>query len=243
MNIVYGGHCDDAWLNYNSWLTALIRRTKPERVLEVGGGAVPAIPLSDLPALGIREYSVLDISQKELDKAPDGYNKICADICSNVPLQDEYDLVISRMLAEHVRDPRKFHSNIRQLLSQGGRAFHFFPTMFCSAYIANRLIPERLGWKLLKLISPDRTQSGQKDKFPAYYRWCFGPVPWQISRLKKLGYEVESYTGFFGHSYYNRIPLLGAAHKWFTSRLMRKPNPYFTTVVYLVLIRTQESLG
>ena len=235
MNVSYG-HLTTAWDGYPEFLRKLIQRVQPTRVLEVGGGAKPSIELSELAELGIGEYSVLDISADELTKAPVGYTKIHADICAEgLQLPGQYDLIFSRMLAEHVHSPRIFHHNIRELLSPNGRAFHFFATMFCPVYLLNRLLPRALTERLVLWSAPDRTKDGDNDSFPAYYRWCYGPVNWQVRRFEELGYDVEIYNGFFGHGYYNKIPVIRDGHRWLTNRLLRHPNPYFTTVAYLVL--------
>src|SRR5947207_715003 len=126
MNIAYG-HIDPAWDGYHRTLISIIKAAKPKRVLEVGGGAHPALQLSELQPLGINEYAILDISERELSKAPIGYNKICQDISgSNLSLTGKYDLIISKMLAEHIKNPCQFHQNIFNILSPDGRAFHFF---------------------------------------------------------------------------------------------------------------------
>lgn len=230
------GHVVGAWDGYDEWLRRLVRDVRPTRLLEVGAGATPSIALSELDLLGVREYSILDISRDELDKASVGYKKICADISAKyLALGGGYDLIFSRMLAEHVRVPETFHRNIYNLLSPGGRAFHFFATMFSPVYMLNRVLPEVLTEKLVffaEQANPNRT-----NKFPAYYRWCYGPVSWQIRRFEHLGFQVELYKGFFGHGYYNKIPVLKEVHQWLTARLLRKPNPYLTTVAYLVLRR------
>ena len=53
---------------------------------------------------------VLDISGAELPKAPDTYHKVLADIASSdFDISDRYDLIISKMLAEHISDAEQFH--------------------------------------------------------------------------------------------------------------------------------------
>ncbi len=97
------GHLTEAWDGYRDWLVSLIRTTSPKRILEVGGGANPALSLEEVAALGVNEYTVLDISERELAKSPSGYVKICADICSDgLPLKLNYDLIISRSRNESV---------------------------------------------------------------------------------------------------------------------------------------------
>lgn len=236
------GHLKDAWDGYHEFLLSLIRASAPKRILEVGGGANPALSLTKLCPLGVSEYAVLDISERELARTPSGYRKICADVCADsLPVRAGYDLIISRMLAEHVRYPRRFHRNVFDLLAAGGRAFHFFPTLLCPVFLANALIPERIGFRLLRLFTPE-TVRDPREKFPAYYRWTYGPVEFQIRRFEQMGYEVEMYKGFFGHGYYDRIPAVRDIHRGLTSLLLRHPVPLLTSSAYLVLRRPMEAL-
>jgi SAM-dependent methyltransferase len=228
------GHSDRVFRGYRDDLLELIRAIGPQKVVEIGGGAVPAIPLSDLSDLGIEEYAVLDISKEELEKAPAGYTKLVFDICEGQP-PSGFDLAISHYLAEHVPNAQKFHQNVFRMLNPGGRAFHCFPTMFSLPYLANLLIPEGIGQKMVTWTDRNRQQSGTQGKFPAKYKWCFGPTRSNIARFKSLGYEVESYQGFFGHYYYGKIPPLHWLHRMKTSLLLKHPIPQLTTVAYVVL--------
>lgn len=232
--VVSYGHSDRVFKGYRYDLIDLIKSVKPKKIIEIGGGASPAIPLSDLSALGIEEYAVLDISQSELDKAPAGYTKIVCDVCGD-DVPSGFDLAISHYLAEHVPDGRKFHQNVFKMLNTGGRAFHCFPTMFSLSYAANLLIPEGLGQKLVTWGDPQRKQDGKQGKFPARYSWCFGPTRSNIKRFQRIGYEIESYQGFFGHYYYGKIKPLHWLHKLKTAFLLKHPIPQLTTVAYLTL--------
>lgn len=233
MRISYG-HADRVYKGYRDDLVELVRSIRPNRVVEIGGGASPAIPLCDLASLGINEYAVLDISPEELDKAPGGYTKLICDVCGdNVPTG--FDLAISHCLAEHVPNGKKFHQNVFQMLNPGGRAFHCFPTMFSLPFLANLMIPEGIGQKMLTWADHTRAQAGTQGKFPAKYKWCFGPTRSSIARFESVGYEIESYQGFFGHYYYGKIPPLHWLHKKKTALLLKHPVPQLTTVAYVVL--------
>jgi hypothetical protein len=139
------------------------------------------------------------------------------------------------MLAEHVPDAHRFHRNVYEILRPGGVAFHFFPTLYALPLLANRLIPERASVAALRVFSPrDPVKEG---KFPAYYRWCRGPNTTLMRRFEELGYEVEEYDGFFGHDYYDRIPIVRSLHRWMTQFLVRYPVRWLTCVAYLILRR------
>jgi hypothetical protein len=235
MNVSYG-HIDDAYRGYPAQLSGLMDAIRPRRVIEIGGGATPSLGVEEIQQRGIADYSILDISESELAKSPDGYTKVVGDICAERPnIAGGYDFAFSRFLAEHVPDGRRFHQNIFALLNPGGVAFHFFPTMFCFAYAANMVIPESIGQKILTMLDKNRSQEGTAAKFPAHYHWCTGPTEKSISRLRGVGYEIDQYSGFFGHYYYSKFPGLWQIHKAKTAHLLKHPNPRFTSLAYLVL--------
>lgn len=193
------------------------------------------LTLEALRELGLEEYTVLDVSAVELAKAPEGYRKLQADICGELSgAPENFDLVFSKMLAEHIPDAAAFHRNVLRLLRPGGLAFHFFPTLYALPFVVNRWLPERLAAHLLNILSP---RDGYRHaKFPAYYRWCRGPTPSQLSALSGLGYEVVSYVGFFGHeSYWKRVPPIARLSAWLSKWLLRHPNPWLTSFAWVTL--------
>jgi SAM-dependent methyltransferase len=229
------GYQIDAYTSYDATLKGLIESNNCRSICEVGGGANPALPLEYVTARRLKYY-LLDIAPGELAKAPPGYEKIVADISGEtVPTGGPFDLVFSKMLAEHVRDARRFHRNVYELLRPGGVAFHFFPTLYALPLLANRLLPERLSAFAQRLFSP--RDPVRDAKFPAYYRWCRGPTKAQIRRFENLGYLVEEYDGYFGHGYYDRVPFVRSLHRLLVAALVRFPVPWFTSVAYLILRR------
>lgn len=228
----------EAWEGFGPFLEELINENKLKKICDVGGGANPVLSEEYIKERSI-DYSLLDISETELKKAPENYHKILGDIASpNLELDQKYDLVFSKMLAEHIYDAKQFHKNVLNSLEQNGFAVHFFPTLYTLPFIANYLFPERLASFLLNKLAPrDRHQF---EKFPAYYRWCRGPSRRQIEKFNSLGYTVVEYRGFFGHSgYYNKIDVLKKVHNWKTRYLLRHPNPNFTSFAYIVLQKAQ----
>jgi SAM-dependent methyltransferase len=239
MNIRYANF-EEAWGSYDTFLQTLIERTGAKRVLEVGGGANPALPLDFVLRQGL-EYTILDISLDELGKAPNDYMKVQGDISSpslDLPERD-YDLVFSKMLAEHIQNGETFHRNVYRLLGSSGRAFHFFPTLYAPPFMFNRLLPERLAEQVLNLLQSGREESGKNKKFPAYYSWCRGPTRKQMRRFSGLGYQVEEYIGFFGHDpYYSKFPLLLRLHRTLSKWLERHPIPLLCSFTYVILRKT-----
>jgi SAM-dependent methyltransferase len=232
---------DEAASGYQAYLQQLIESRGVRSICDIGGGANPFLPLSYIQEKGLH-YTVLDISESELAKAPAEYRKIAADIAAtDCPLQPrQFDLVFSRMLAEHIQDAPRFHANIRHILTPGGIAVHFFPTLYALPFLVNRLIPEWLSDPLLSLFAPrDRFQ---RAKFPAYYQWCRGPTRRQFRRLASAGLDVVEYIGFFGHKgYYRRLPGIRTLHRLLSTLLVRYPIPQLTSYAYLVVCPATDS--
>jgi SAM-dependent methyltransferase len=233
--VISYGRFEEAWKGHHAKLSGLVEMHGAKRLCDIGGGANPVLTEKYVAERGL-DYTLLDISQEELDKAPPQYHKVRADICRpDTKLGGGFDLAFSKMLAEHVRDGEAFHSNVRDLLRPGGRAFHFYPTLYSPPFVANWLMPERLSSALLDLFAPrDRVQHG---KFPALYSWCRGPIPSHIRRLEKLGYAIDEFRGFFGHAYYRRIPVARQISEATTAWLQSHPVPHLTTFAFLVLRR------
>jgi SAM-dependent methyltransferase len=233
------GHSSVAWSEHLPYLRQLLEQHKVSRVCELGAGANPALEHHEIDSRGL-EYTLLDISSAELEKAPPEFRKVQADLCAcQLELDTQYDFVFSRMLLEHVVDARQFHANVWRMLRPGGVAFHFFPTLYSPVFLANWLIRPNWSERLLRAAAPRDPQ--REKKFAAYYRWCQGPSSRQIRRYAELGYDVLAYQGFFGHGYYTRVPALGRLHRVVSEWLVAHPLPLLTSYAYLVLRRPLSS--
>src|SRR5437868_7126062 len=114
------GHSRVAWSEHLPYLRKLLEEHKVGRVCELGAGANPALGLHEINSRGL-EYTLLDISPAELEKAPPEFRKVQADLCEpQLELETQYDFVFSRMLLEHVTDARQFHANVWRMLRPGG---------------------------------------------------------------------------------------------------------------------------
>jgi SAM-dependent methyltransferase len=229
MTEILYGRAEDASAEYKALIRRLIQQNSAARICDVGGGAYPTLPIEYVTQNQL-DYTVLDLSPEELEKCPQGYAKAVADICSSeLSIAGEFDLVCSRMVAEHIGDPEAFHRNILRLLTPGGVALHFFPTLYSLPFVVNRLLPEPVTAALQRFAAP------RDGKFPAYYSWCRGPTPRQIERFERMGYMVVLYKGFFGHRYWDKIPFAREIHRRLSSFLVRHPIPQLTSYAHLVL--------
>lgn len=218
--------------------TALVQRLVAEptvvEILDVGGGANPILPSN----LNDARCTLADIDPNQLAKAPDDYDKQVVDFSAEVDLGRHFDLIISHFVCEHIDKPAIFHQNIFRHLRPGGRAVHFFPTLYAPPFVLNKLLPEWVTDHILHRFQTNREQEGDHGKFIAYYRWCRGPSKRQISRLSSLGFEVDQYVGCFGHPlYYKRWPSLERLERRASDWLVRHPAACATSYAYLVLRR------
>jgi hypothetical protein len=221
------------WNEYSEFVQNLVRNTKAINICDIGGGANPVLTLNFINENGL-DCAIVDISAVELEKAPAGYNKLVRDIeAEYFDPTEQFDLVVTKMLAEHLHDGLLFHKNVFTMLKSGGVAVHYFPTLYTLPFLVNKISPERLSSLLLNLFLPrDRYQLG---KFPAYYNWCFGPSPAMINMLTQIGYEIVEFKGIFGHTYYSRIPVVRDLHRAFAQYLVKHPTPYLTSFAQVIL--------
>ena len=226
----------DAWTDFAETARHLSAQPSVTRVCDIGGGANPALPLDGVSEYAL-SYDLLDVNADELAKAPPGYRTIHADALDPQTPQQHgpYDLVLSRFVAEHVRDPRRFHRNIRALLVPGGYAVHLFPTLYEPVFVANRLMPSRVSQPLLSHVQEGRETAGTHGKFDAYYRWCRGPSALELRRLRGMGFEVVTFSGYFGHGYFRRWARLHRLEQQVAAALSRHPIPWLTSYACVVL--------
>jgi SAM-dependent methyltransferase len=221
------------WQEYSEFVQCLVQEYNAHTICDIGGGANPVLPLEFIEEKRL-DCTVLDISREELEKAPIEYKKLVQDMeVVDFPLREQFDFIVTKMMAEHVKNGKLFHKNIYAMLKPGGIAVHYFPTLYALPYLVNKLIPEWFSSFLLDIFLPrDPYQTG---KFPAYYSWCYGPTPPMLAMLTKIGYEVIEYKGFFGTTYYTRIPIVRDIHKAYTVFLSNHPNPYLTSFAQVIL--------
>ena len=79
---------NQAHIQYFSKLKKLAKRPEIKKVCDIGGGANPLFSIEQVKEYDL-EYTVLDISEEQLAKAPNQYHKIQADITDpNLSLND-----------------------------------------------------------------------------------------------------------------------------------------------------------
>ena len=216
------------------WLGAikrLIAGGGVRTVADLGAGAHPILDRAFVDSAGL-DYTIFDVSSLELERAGNGYRKVVADVTADDFAEGRrFDLVLSRWVLEHIADPNRFHRNVFSMLPRGGRAVHFFPTLYSAPFVVNRLLPETASKRLLG------ASLGDRSKFPARYRWCRGPTQAQLLRLRSTGFEIEEYVGFYGHPYFRRIGPLDWLERRSATFLERNPVPALTSFASVTLVK------
>lgn len=211
---------ETSMLGYGDALKSIVASYPDAAILELGAGRRPSFTFAEMPAT-IDSYTVNDISAEELALLPEGYDMACFDVSGDASnFRDNYDVVFSRFLAEHVPDGYAMHRNVHQVLRDGGVSFHLIPTLYAFPFVINKLLPERLTAWVLKTFAPRRAIN---PKFPAHYSMCYGNPDYMAKKLTEIGYRKVEIQNFYGHFYYEKIPVLRSVHKWF-SDLAAKNN-------------------
>jgi SAM-dependent methyltransferase len=196
-------------------------------VLEIGGGRHPSIRNRK----GL-DYTIVDPDNSELTKSPEDIKQINCTI-QELEKEVKYDLIISKMVLEHVKDPDSFHKQVLELLKPNGSVIHFFACRNSLPALVNRLLPEAFGDMILKMINNRNLE--ESPKYEAYYKRTKGHVKSQIEYFLGMGYIIEEYNSFVGHKYFKSIPILGYFEKIYTKSLVYLKLKSISTVALVVL--------
>jgi hypothetical protein len=220
-----------SWSDFPSILTRVLSETPyGSTIVEIGAGANPL--LTEKQASGYK-YIVIDSSAEELSKARGiHFERICADICKT-DLDIQCELIITRMVLEHIQTPAGFHTACYKLLKRKGTALHFFATKYSPASIVNLTIPDAISKYLLYAIQKRNWLC--EGKFKAYYRWTLGPVQKQINRLENLGFEIVLYYGYTGSGYLTNVFFFRKIEHLYNRLAIKIRSPWLCSNAILIL--------
>lgn len=226
----------EGWDKFPTFIEEVIAGRSLKRVCEIGAGANPAVGEDVVCKHGL-QFRAVDQAEGELLKSGMAETSVY-DVCSaDAPVPGApYDLIFSRMTAEHFQAPQHAYRNMFRALAPGGLSVHCFATLYALPFVLNRILPDRVSDALFDRFSPrDRDRH---DKFKAYYSYCRGPLESQIQFFRNFGYEVLEYRACFGHNYYAfRLPLLHFLHRQKTNLLLKAPIALFTSYATVILRR------
>ncbi len=193
------------------------------RILDIGSGRRPAIPLEQRPEKCT--YVGLDLSRDELQKAPVGSydDMIVADVVCRVPeLEEQFDLIVSWQVLEHVKPLDAAIENLHRYLRADGRLVALLSGSFSLFGLLNRVVPQRFGaWCMSKLLRRDPA-----SVFPAYYHHCW------FNALEKILHswnEAEVLPLYRGASYFNFLPALRWTYLKYEEWAMLNTHPNLAT--------------
>jgi SAM-dependent methyltransferase len=227
------------WEKASAFLKDLITRQNFKVVGDIGGGANPMLDAGFVKDRGLT-YTVFDIDQGELDKAPPQYDKVQMDIsCDDAAfakknLRSDFDLLFSHMFLEHIEKSEQAHRNFARMLKPGGLSVHFYPSPNNFPLTLNRMIPESVSTGIVRVLQNDRQIDGHQGKFKAFYRNCGAPSEKLEAKFNDLGFDLVQHTGYVGHYYYKRLGPLAALEKQLRGMLLRMQVP-MTTYNLLIL--------
>lgn len=230
------------WAGAPEFFKCLLARYGSRRILEVGSGANPTLAPEFVRENGL-SYITSDLDREELQKADSAFEQLVLDLSAtdiDPALTGQFDCVLSRMVGEHISDGHQYHQNIYKILRAGGISAHCFSTLWTLPFAVNRLLPEFLTDRLLNTFAPRNEH--QHAKFKAYYSWSRGPSKSMIRRFENLGFEVVSYTGYFGHGYYRkRMPALQHLENLKSKLLVKYPVPLLCSYSTLILRKPKHT--
>lgn len=226
----------EGWEKFPAFIEKIITHHSLKRLCEVGAGANPAIRPEFVRAHRLH-YKAVDSSSGEVLKSRRAEASVF-DVCvPNTTLPDgPFDLICSRMTAEHFQNSEHAYRNMLNALAPGGLSVHSFATLYISPFLLNRILPGLVSDLLLNLFAPRNRE--RHDKFKAYYSHCRGPLPSQLAFFRQLGYEIVEYRAYFGHRYYEaKLPLLHYVQQKVTRLLLKAPKALFTSYATVILRR------
>lgn len=233
-----GWHSSWAWDHYESTILALARQYGLRSVCEIGGGRDPLFTAAEAAERGI-DLIVNDIDAGELALTPPGLKTARFDIAGDLSEPDVarggYDMMVSRMVFEHIDGVERAWRNIHALLAPGGVALAFFPTLWAPVFALNHILPEKASRAILHALFPGRRDGGGDPKFPALYDGCRGNPRLLTPMLNRAGFRDIHVQRFWGHGYFERLPGLRQADHAFNALAAKIGWSLVTTYAYVVV--------
>jgi SAM-dependent methyltransferase len=225
------------WDNYTRVIRHLAGAYQARRLLEIGGGRSPHFAPNELADMGV-ELTVNDISANELVRLPSVYRTACFDVAGDLSRsgvqKNTYDLAFSKMVFEHVKDGERAWRNVHEILAPGGVGIAFLPTLFAFPFVLNKLLPDSIAERLIKLVNNERNDE-TSPVFPARYSKSHTIERWLRPMFDKIGYRDVMVVPFYGHVYYRRFPIVRDIHAQFTKLARARDWRLFTSYAYIVV--------
>ncbi|MCA1261136.1 methyltransferase domain-containing protein [Nitratireductor aquimarinus] len=131
-----------------------------------------------------------------------------------LPLADSsVDIIVCEWVIEHVEHPQEFADEIHRVLKPGGWFCALTPNSYGYVGISNRIIPDSVKDRLMRLVWPERPH---EDVFPTFYRMntmgsvrrAFGEEKWTHHGYTANGtprYHGNTAIGFAAVAFFQAI--------------------------------------
>ena len=192
---------------YKHQVADLVNRRPGQVLLDVGGGKeCPFLPYLNEPQNHL--IIALDCSEGELRQNRELNALVVGDAAKHgFPVRDgSVDLVVSRSLAEHIRDNVAYFENCARVLRPGGTMIHAFPSRFAPFALINQLLPNRLVRHLISYFHPDWVEKGNYG-FLAFYDQCYYSAVQKLIRNNRLRNERYVFTYYQSIYFTSFFPL------------------------------------
>lgn len=231
-------HSNWAWDHYEATILALMHQFGLKRLCEIGGGRDPLFTVEDARRHGL-DLIVNDIDAGELALTPKGLRTARFDIAGDLSEPDVarggYDMMISRMVFEHVHDVERAWANIHALLAPGGIGLAFMPTLWAPVFALNHILPKAASRAIMHALFPARRQDGDDPVFPAFYDQCRGSRATLAPMLQRAGFRDVHVQPFWGSGYFERMPGLRGLDAAFNKLAAKVDWRLVTTYAYVVV--------
>lgn len=198
-------------------------------ILDVGAGRKPSIAPKDRPT-GCR-YVGLDLSEEELLSAPAGaYDRAVAhDITHPLALGEQFDLVLSWQVLEHVRPIDGVLENLRKVLRPGGTMLAQLSGSFSAFALLARVLPHQVRVRaMVRFLG-----HAEEEKFPTHYDRCWASA---LERMCAPWSAVTLVTYYRGATYFGMWRPLQRGYLAYESVIARRDVRNLATH-YLVIAR------
>ena len=133
--------------------------------VDLGGGRSCVYADSVPRDRGVRLVAV-DVSEEELAANRDADETVVADVATALPFADaEVDLLVSRVVLEHVDGVPAAVAHMARVIKPGGRTIHFVPGRWSTFALAARILPFGPLLKLLHFAIPSSAGVVEFDVF------------------------------------------------------------------------------
>jgi SAM-dependent methyltransferase len=199
-------------------------------ILDVGSGRSPTIAPDDRPA--DCRYTGLDVSADELGAAAEGSydDTVVADIGKPLPIRDEYDVVISWQVLEHVKPIDRALESLRAALKPGGTMLAQLSGSRAAFALLARVLPHRV-----RVVAMSRLLGHPpEEKFPTYYDRCTATALRRMLASWTSAEIIPFYRGAVYFSFWRPLQRLYLAYE---TRVSVKPREDFATHYLIVATR------